>query len=86
MRRVERRRDQVGRQPVVEVLPVVQLHLLDRRVADGLQRPALDLALAQDRVDHLADVVDGDHVTDVTSPVSRSTSTLATAAAQPKAG
>ena len=84
VRRVERGRDEVRREPVVQVPPVAQLHLLDRRVADRLERAALDLALAQDRVDDLADVVDGDDVARrATSQVSRSTSTLATAAAQP---
>ena len=64
VRRVERGRDEVRREAVVEVPPVLELHLLDRRVADRLERAALDLALAQDRVDHLADVVDRDDVDD----------------------
>ena len=63
-RRVERGRDEVRREPVVEVAPVLELDLLDRRVADRLERAALDLALAQDRVDDPADVVDGDDVAD----------------------
>ena len=61
-RRVEGRRDDVRREAIVEVTPIVQLDLLDRRVADGLQRPALDLALGEDWVDHPTDVVDGDSV------------------------
>ena len=52
-------RDQVGRQPVVEVAAVDELHLLDRRVADRLERAALDLALGEDRMDDAADVVGG---------------------------
>ena len=64
-RRVERGRDDVGREPVVEVAAVAELDLLDRGVADRLQRAALDLALGQDRVDDLADVVGGDDVADV---------------------
>ena len=44
-------RDQVGREAVVEVAAVAQLDLLDRGVADGLQRAAFDLALGEDRVD-----------------------------------
>ena len=58
-------RDDVRRQPVVEVAAVAQLDLLDRGVADGLQRAALDLALGEDRVDDPADVVGGDDVADV---------------------
>ena len=64
-RRIERGRDDVRRQPVVEVAAVAQLDLLDRGVADGLERAALDLALGQDRVDDPTDVVGGDHVADV---------------------
>ena len=63
-RRVERGRDEVRREPVVEVAAVAQLDLLDRGVADGLERAALDLALGQDRVDDPADVVGGDDVAD----------------------
>ena len=47
---IERRRDQVGRQAVVAVSPVDDPHLLDRGVADGLQRAALDLAGGEQRV------------------------------------
>ena len=54
--------DDVRREPVVEVAAVAQLDLLDRRVADCLERAALDLALGEDRVDDAADVVDGDDV------------------------
>ena len=64
-RRIERGRDDVRRQPVVEVAAVAQLDLLDRRVADRLERAALDLALGEDRVDDPADVVGGDDVADV---------------------
>src|SRR5438105_151420 len=63
-RGVERGRDQLRRQAVVEVSPVLELDLLDGRVADGLERPALDLALAQDRMDDVANVIDRDHVMD----------------------
>ena len=63
-RRVERGRDDVRREPVVEVAAVAQLDLLDRRVADRLERAALDLALGEDRVDDLADVVGRDDVPD----------------------
>ena len=64
-RRIERGRDDVGREPVVEVAPVAQLDLLDRGVADRLERAALDLALGEDRVDDPADVVGGDDVADL---------------------
>ena len=56
-RRIHRGGDQVGREAVVEVAAVLELDLLDRRVADGLERAALDLALGQDGVDDPADVV-----------------------------
>ena len=58
-------RDDVRRQPVVEVAAVAQLDLLDRGVADRLERAALDLALGQDRVDDMADVVRGHDVADM---------------------
>ena len=64
-RRIERGRDDVRREAVVEVAAVAQLDLLDRGVADGLQRAALDLALGEDRVDDPADVVGGHDVADV---------------------
>ena len=56
-RSVERRRDQIGRQPVVLVAAIGQLDLFDRGVSDRLERPALHLALGQDRVDDVTDVV-----------------------------
>ena len=58
------RGDDVGRQAIVEVAAVAKLDLLDRGVADRLERPALDLALGKDRVDDLADVVGGHDVAD----------------------
>ena len=58
-------RDDVRREPVVEVAAVAQLDLLDRRVAHRLERAALDLALGEDRMDDPPDVVGGDHVADV---------------------
>ena len=64
-RRIERGRDDVRREPVVEVAAVAQLDLLDRRVADRLERAALHLALGEDAVDDPADVVGGDDVADV---------------------
>ena len=64
-RRIERGRDDVRRESIVEVAAVAQLDLLDRGVADGLQRAALDLALGEDRVDDPADVVGGDDVADM---------------------
>ena len=64
-RGVQRGRDDVGREPIVEVAPVAQLDLLDRGVADRLERAALDLALGEDRVDDPPDVVDGDDVADL---------------------
>ena len=64
-RGIERGRDDVRGEPVVEVAAVAQLDLLDRGVADGLQRAALDLALGEDRVDDPADVVGGHDVADV---------------------
>jgi hypothetical protein len=62
---IERGRDDVRRQSIVEVAAVAQLDLLDRGVADGLERPALDLALGEDRVDDAADVVGGHDVADM---------------------
>ena len=44
---IQRRRDDVRRQTVVEVAAVAKLDLLDRGVADRLERAALDLALGQ---------------------------------------
>ena len=79
-RRVQRGRDQVGRQAVVQVAAVDQLDLLDGRVADRLQRAALDLALGQHRVDRRGPMSSADTTSrTATSPVSRSTSTSATA-------
>ena len=77
----------VRREPVVEIAAVLQLHLLDGAVAHRLQRATLDLALGQQGMDGAADVIGRDDTERTrTSPVSRSTSTLATAQAQPKAG
>ena len=59
-RRVDGGRDEVGRQPVVEVSTAVELHLLDRRVPDGLQRAALDLARGEHRVHDAPELVDRD--------------------------
>ena len=85
-RRVERRRDEVRGEPVVAVPAVLDEHLLDRRVADGLERAALHLALGQHgltiRPASSAWTTDRTR----TSPVSRSTSTAATAHAQLYAG
>ena len=58
--RIERGRDDVRLEPVVQVAAVAQLDLLDRRVADGLERPAFDLPFAQHRVDDPTHVIDRD--------------------------
>ncbi len=55
-RRVEARRDDVVRHPRVQDLPVPRHELLRQRPADRLERSALDLPGAEDRVHHAADV------------------------------
>ena len=64
-RGIERGGDDVRGQPVVQVAAVAQLDLLDRGVADRLERAALDLALGEHGMDDPADVVGGHDIAHV---------------------
>src|SRR5215470_8583144 len=59
LRRVERRRDDVICQAVVQNAPALPNQLLEQSVADRLQRSAFDLPGSQRRMDGAADVLRG---------------------------
>src|SRR4029077_13793225 len=62
--RIERGRNEIGRQAVVLVATVLHLDLFDRGPADRLQAAALDLPLRHHRMQCLAAIDGGDQIGD----------------------